>query len=149
MGLYETRDQLKHWIHRWEHEPGCADEVDWVEEHIEETFSVYQLHSDHRKRMKSTNMLERFNEKIRRRTRVVRIFPNRVACMRLVRAIAVEQHEKWVTGYVYLQGQIGLVKRRSTQGEENGDTKQSNSPRDVSPTGETSREHPLTFAEST
>jgi transposase-like protein len=44
--------------------------------------------------MKSTNMLERFNEEIRRRTRVVRIFPNEPSCLRLVRALAVEQHER-------------------------------------------------------
>jgi putative transposase len=45
--------------------------------------------------MKSTNMLERLNEEIRRRTRVVRIFPNEASCLRLVRALAVEQHETW------------------------------------------------------
>src|SRR3546814_7262364 len=43
--------------------------------------------------MKSTNMLERFNEEIRRRTYVVRIFPNAPSCLRLVRALAVETHE--------------------------------------------------------
>ena len=45
--------------------------------------------------MKSTNMLERFNEEIKRRTRVVRIFPNEASCLRLIRALAAEQHETW------------------------------------------------------
>jgi len=45
--------------------------------------------------MKSTNMLERFNEEIKRRTRVVRIFPNEASRLRLVRALAAEQHERW------------------------------------------------------
>jgi putative transposase len=46
--------------------------------------------------------LERFNQEIKRRTRVVRIFPNREACLRLVTALAVEQSEEWVTGRRYL-----------------------------------------------
>ena len=52
--------------------------------------------------MKSTNMLERFNEEIERRTHVVRIFPNQDACKRLVRALAVEQHEEWLECHRYL-----------------------------------------------
>ncbi len=51
---------------------------------------------------KSTNMLERLNEEIRRRTRVVRIFPNRDSCLRLVRALAVETHEDWLEASRYL-----------------------------------------------
>jgi coenzyme F420 hydrogenase subunit beta len=41
--------------------------------------------------MKSTNMLERFNQEIKRRTHVVRIFPNAASCLRLVRALATEE----------------------------------------------------------
>ena len=52
--------------------------------------------------MKSTNMLEHFIEEIRRRTRVVRIFPNEASCLRLVRALAVEQHERWQEDHRYL-----------------------------------------------
>ena len=43
--------------------------------------------------MKSTNMLERLNEEIKRRTRVVRIFPNAASCLRLIRALTTETHE--------------------------------------------------------
>ena len=46
--------------------------------------------------MKSTNMLERQNEEIKRRTRVVRILPNAASCLRLVRALANEMHENWI-----------------------------------------------------
>ncbi|MET4519091.1 transposase-like protein [Bradyrhizobium sp. I1.7.5] len=46
--------------------------------------------------MKSTNMLERLNEEIRRRTCVVRIFPNGESCLRLVRALTVERYEPWL-----------------------------------------------------
>ena len=52
--------------------------------------------------MKSTNMLERVNEEIKRRTRVVRIFPNRDSCIRLIRALAVETHEGWLEEHRYL-----------------------------------------------
>ena len=52
--------------------------------------------------MRSTNLLERFNEEIRRRTYVVRIFPNAESCLRLVRALAAEQHEEWQEGSRYL-----------------------------------------------
>jgi putative transposase len=61
--------------------------VAWVEETIEETLTFYRLPGQRHKHLKSTNMLERLNEKIRRRTYVVRIFPNADACRRLVRAL--------------------------------------------------------------
>jgi putative transposase len=48
------------------------------------------------KHLKSTNMLERLNEEIKRRTLVVRIFPNAQNCLRLIRALAVETHENWL-----------------------------------------------------
>ncbi len=50
----------------------------------------------HHKHLKSTNMLERLNEEIKRRTRVARIFPNTESCLRLVRALCVETHETWL-----------------------------------------------------
>lgn len=50
------------------------------------------------KHLKSPNLLERFNQEIKRRTRVVRIFPDEASCLRLVRAVAAEQHEEWMEG---------------------------------------------------
>ncbi len=40
--------------------------MEWVEDHVEETLTVYRLPREHRLRMKSTNMLERYNEELRR-----------------------------------------------------------------------------------
>jgi putative transposase len=74
----------------------------WVEENIEETLSFYALPLAHHKHLKSTNMLERLNEEIKRRTLVVRIFPNAASCLRLVRALAVERHEDWIEATRYL-----------------------------------------------
>ncbi len=67
-----------------------------------DTFTFYRLPRQHHKHLKSTNMLERLNEEIKRRTHVVRIFPNAEACQRLVRALAVETHENWLEAHRYL-----------------------------------------------
>lgn len=73
----------------------------WVEENIEETLTYFRLPLAHRKYMKSTNMLERLNEEIRRRTYVVRIFPNGESRLRLICPLAVERHEAWLEDHRY------------------------------------------------
>jgi putative transposase len=67
-----------------------------LDEHGEEMLAVYALPEQHRKRMKSTNMLERFNRELKRRTRVVCVFPNEQSCVRLVSALAMEESENWL-----------------------------------------------------
>ena len=62
--------------------------------------------------MKSTNMLERFNGELRRRTRVIRIFPNPASCLRLIRALAVETHEGWLEDNRYLHMEYWREHRR-------------------------------------
>jgi putative transposase len=57
---------------------------------------------EHRAKIHSTNPLERVNGEIKRRTHVVRIFPNAASCLRLVRALAVEMHENWLEAHRYL-----------------------------------------------
>ena len=59
-----------------------------MEENIEETLSFYRLPREHHKHLKSTNMLERINQELKRRTHVIRIFPNEESCLRLIRALA-------------------------------------------------------------
>ena len=98
--LAEARADLAQWLAKWQGK--YPKLTDWAEETIEETFSFYRLPRRHHKHMKSTNMLERFNEEIRRRTYVVRIFPNAPSCLRLVRALAVETHENWLEANRYL-----------------------------------------------
>lgn len=68
---------------------------DWVEASIGETLTSYRLPIQHHENLKSRSLLERLNEEIKRRTLVVRIFPNTAACLRLARAFAVEMHENW------------------------------------------------------
>ena len=98
--LAEARQDLARWLAKWQakHPKLC----DWVEENIEETFTYFCLPQQHHKHMKSTNMLERLNQELKRRTHVVRIFPNDEACLRLVRALAVETHENWLEAIRYL-----------------------------------------------
>jgi transposase-like protein len=98
--LGEARNDLAVWITKWE--TRYAKLVAWVEENIEETLTFYRLPPQHHKHLKSTNMLERLNEELKRRTHVVRIFPNAASCLRLVRALAVETHENWIEATRYL-----------------------------------------------
>ena len=73
-----------------------------LEEHIEECLSCLAFPESHRRRIRTTNGLERLNQEIKRRSRVVRIFPNERSCLRLVSALAVEHSEEWITGRRYL-----------------------------------------------
>ena len=81
---------------------GYEKVAEHLEEHIEECLTCLAFPESHRRRIRTTNGLERLNQEIKRRTRVVRIFPNRESCLRLVTALAVEQSEEWVTGRRYL-----------------------------------------------
>jgi putative transposase len=96
----EARRDLAAWLGKWQGRyPRLCD---WVEANIEQTFSFYRLPQQHHKHMKSTNMLERLNEELKRRSQVVRIFPNAQSCLRLLRALAVEMHENWIEATRYL-----------------------------------------------
>ena len=96
----EARHDLTKWLERWsgKHRKLC----DWVEANIEETFTFYRLPRTHHKHLKSTNLLERLNQELKRRTHVVRIFTDEACCLRLVRALAVETHEDWIDSNRYL-----------------------------------------------
>jgi putative transposase len=109
--LPEAQADLGAWLKRWEKRyPRLTD---WVEAHIAETFTFYRLPRRHHKHLKSTNLLERLNEEIRRRTYVVRIFPNEASCLRLVRAICVEIHENWLEDQRYLD--MSLLKEQKKE----------------------------------
>jgi len=89
-----------------------------VEEHIEECLTCLAFPESHRRRIRTTNGLERLNQEVKRRTRVVRIFPNREACLRLVTALVVEQSEEWLTGRRYLDmSELNEHRREKAQAE--------------------------------
>jgi putative transposase len=77
--------------------------VAWAEENLTEGLTVFQFPADHWRRIRTSNVIERVNEEIRRRTRVARIFPNDASCLRLVSAVLMEISEDWETGKVYLK----------------------------------------------
>jgi putative transposase len=81
--LAEARRDLAAWLAKWQatYPKLCG----WVEEHIEETLTFHRL-----------------PRQIKRRTHVVRIFPNAASCLRLIRALAVEMHENWLEAHRYL-----------------------------------------------
>lgn len=74
----------------------------FLEEECEYTLACFNYPVEHRKRIRTTNSLERLNQEIKRRTRVIRIFPNAESCLRLISALCIEQSEEWLTGNIYL-----------------------------------------------
>ncbi len=114
--LYDRRDlaeaqrDLAAWLTKWStKDPKLTD---GVEDPIGETLTFDRLPRVHHKHLKSTNMLERLNEEIKRRTRVVRIFPHAESCLRLVRAHCVEIHEAWLEDNRYLNMDLLKEQRR-------------------------------------
>jgi putative transposase len=98
--INEARQDLAAWLKKWGQR--YSKLCQWVEDNIEQTLTFYRLPLTHHKHLKSTNMLERINEELKRRTLVVRIFPNAESCLRLVRALAAEIHEGWIEAIRYL-----------------------------------------------
>lgn len=85
---------------------GKADKaVDTLENGLEDALAILMLPEKYRKRLATTNMQERLNEEIRRREKVIRIFPNEASAKRLIGAMLAEQHESWSTGRKYFDMQ--------------------------------------------
>lgn len=79
------------------------DLAEFISEHGWETLGVYDAAPlEHHKRLRTTNMLERVNQELKRRSKVIRIFPNTSSCRRLYTALLKEWHEDWVHGRKYL-----------------------------------------------
>ena len=74
----------------------------WMESNIPEGLTVFELPPSHRRRLRTTNMLERLNQEIKRRTRVATLFPNEASLLRLVSAVLTETSDEWETGKIYL-----------------------------------------------
>src|SRR5213082_2409297 len=98
--LAEVRRDLAAWLGKWSGK--YPKLTGWVEDNIEETLTYFRLPLAHRKYMKSTNMLERLNEEIRRRTLWCACSPKAESCLRPVRALTVEGQEAWLEDHRYL-----------------------------------------------
>jgi transposase-like protein len=82
--------------------PIASELADWLEVAIPEGLMVFDFPEAHRRRIRTSNVLERVSQELKRRTRVVRIFPNEVSCLRLVSAVLMEISEDWETDRIYL-----------------------------------------------
>lgn len=76
----------------------------WMEENLAEGFTVFDFPLEHRRTIRTTNSLERINKEIRRRTKVVGVFPNEASCLRLISALLMEISEEWQIGKRYCAG---------------------------------------------
>ena len=76
--------------------------ADWMEANLPEGLAVFSFPKSHQRRIRTANLLERLNQEIKRRTRVVGIFPNEAACLRLISAFLMEKSEAWLIGRMYL-----------------------------------------------
>ena len=79
--------------------PGLAK---WMLDNLPEGFTVFTFPADHWRRLRTSNVAERLNREIKRRTKVVGIFPNVASCERLISAVLLETCEEWQTGDMYL-----------------------------------------------
>ena len=75
--------------------------VQLLDEGFNDITAVFSLPEAYRKRLRTSNSIERLNEEIRRRERVIRIFPNEESMDRLLGSLLIEQHEKWISGKTY------------------------------------------------
>lgn len=96
----EAQHQLERFVAR--HAEAAPALATWAEHALPEGLAVLEFPEPHRRRLRTTNVLERLNKEIKRRTRVATLFPNEASCLRLVSAVAMEISEEWLTGRVYL-----------------------------------------------
>jgi transposase-like protein len=75
--------------------------ADWAEKNVPEGLTIFQLPAEHRKRMRTTNLLESLNKELRR-TQVAILFPNEASLLRLITAVLTEFSDDWETGRKYL-----------------------------------------------
>jgi len=75
----------------------------WLAANVPDGLTVFVLPPSHRRRLRTSNLLERLNKEIKRRTRVATLFPNEAALLRLVSAVLMEISEEWETDKIYLR----------------------------------------------
>ena len=84
------------------HQQDAPQLAEWALENVPEGLQVFTLPAAHQRRLRTTNMLERLNKEILRRTRVATLFPNDASLLRLVTAVIMEIADEWETGRRYL-----------------------------------------------
>ena len=82
--------------------PSASRLSEWMAINIPEGLMVFSFPGAFRKLLRTTNGVERLHREVRRRARVVSIFPNKASCLRLVSAVFNEISEEWLTGRTYM-----------------------------------------------
>lgn len=97
---HEADRRLKDMIEQYQQSaPRLAD---WLEHNVPEGLTIFALPAAHRRRLRTTNSLERLNKELKRRTRVATLFPNEAALLRLASAVLSEISDDWETNRMYL-----------------------------------------------
>lgn len=105
-GIFHSSDEaaatelLRQFVVRYQKD--APELATWAETNVIEGLAVMSLPQGHRRLFRTTNMLERQNKEIKRRTRVATLFPNTESCLRLISAVLMEVSEGWETGRRYL-----------------------------------------------
>ncbi len=76
--------------------------ADWSKKNVPEGLTIFQLPAEHRKQMRTTNLLGRLNKEMKRRTQVATLFPIEASLLRLITAVLTEYSDDWKTGQKYL-----------------------------------------------
>lgn len=98
--MEQAHERADAFILKWQDKsPKLAE---WAQDNLEEGFTCFLFPKTHRKRIRTSNVMERINQEIRRRTRVARLFPDERSCLRLIAAVLAEIHDEWSTGRTYL-----------------------------------------------
>jgi putative transposase len=98
--LPAAQDRLQRVVRKYE--KTVPKLVAWLEANVPESLAVLSLPPTHRRRLRTTNMLERLHRELKRRTRVATLFPNSASLLRLVTAVLIEVSEEWETGKRYV-----------------------------------------------
>lgn len=78
----------------------------WMEENLPQGFTAFAFPAAHRRRLRTSNPLERVNQELKRRTRVASVFPNEASLLRLVSALLAETSDDWESGKIYLNMEL-------------------------------------------
>jgi putative transposase len=95
-----AQEQLQRVVRKYQ--PTAPKLAAWMEENVPESLTVFRLPATHRRRLRTTNMLERLNRELKRRTRVATLFPNEASLLRLITSVLMEVSEEWETGKRYV-----------------------------------------------
>lgn len=102
--LEEAHRLLKSLVIKYE--KSAPELSQWLEQNVPESLTVFRFPAEHHRRLRTSNLAERVNKEVRRRTRVVTIFPNVASCLRLVSAVLSEISDEWEAGKTYLSMEV-------------------------------------------